>query len=183
MIAHYGGDSYVRTGVIDPANRPYLPCPLWQRAAQLCCVWKAATELAARPFAPGTHAGGKLPSFGIATAMRELGARPGANGCQRSWTGWSRRPIYAGGERTESVLRELATRPAEWDSSTSTGEPDYTAVADYRRAAAARFADLSAVTDDPAAGPVTVPLPNQPNAAPGPGAAAAASHAAAGASP
>eukprot|EP00662_Eupelagonemidae_sp_cell21_P015801 gene15801-58232_t len=50
----------------------------------------------------------------------------------RDWAGWSRGPIFVAAVQTEKMLRDLATRPRDWDCQAAAGEPDYSLVAEQR---------------------------------------------------
>eukprot|EP00664_Eupelagonemidae_sp_cell27_P009705 gene9705-3360_t len=162
-IIRNAADAYVRAGVTQPGSRPHIRRTLHERAERLSEVWCSVMEMAQCPFAPGhaisTHSPG---SSALGIIMRDLGARPDARRAPQRFAGWSRKPLFAAGERTESVLRDLATRPQDWDRMNAAGEPDYSPLAAERRAAAARFRDLSELTDDPDLQPPAVAVPHPP---------------------
>eukprot|EP00665_Eupelagonemidae_sp_cell47_P009007 gene9007-6235_t len=152
-------DAWVRAGVADDgADQIHNARSPHHRAQVLEAAWKYLSGWLSRPIAPGAavtnhHAGGGR----IVVGIRALGSRRGTGSTlDTTWAGWTRRPIFVGGAGTEEVLRSLPPHADVWNDMGRMWEPSYDAVRPQRRAAAARFRDVTDVTDDTVLPPPTL---------------------------
>ena len=140
-------------------------------------------ELCSALLAPGEH----LHAHNIrrhhsthVEGPRALGATDVSSGGGHRWAGWSLRPAFVGGTRTETILRSLPAQSMMWrQGGCATWEPTWQPIQPYRRSMCVKWQTVSDITTDPPLPPPGPPRPaHDRSAAPGtPAPPAAAGHA------
>ncbi len=113
---HRWWDAWVQAGV-SGADRPHVPRNLQHRAETLWNAWRLLQELCSAPLAPGEHRHAHNIRRHHSThveGLRALGATDVSSGGGHRWAGWSLRPAFVGGTRTETILRSLPAQSMMW---------------------------------------------------------------------